>query len=219
MTIEITETAFGSDAGGTWGGNTFWISVYVEDLQAVPQGVVGGAFDLIYETGPLTPTINKQYGAAFTLDQQGTVIDASGVIDELGATTVAAGIGAAGPAPFVAWEFKRDGFNAPNDTNHTVQFTIEAGEGTGGISPAEFTLVGGGAAVTFLDTTQGTYELKVYLGDFNHDNAVNQFDLAVLVPKLFNPPAYDEEFDLNSDGAVNHFDLALLVARLFVPVE
>ena len=44
--LEVSGTAFGPEAGPTWSGSTFWVSVYVKDLRTDPQGVVGGAFDL-----------------------------------------------------------------------------------------------------------------------------------------------------------------------------
>ena len=218
MTLEVSGQAFGADAGGIWGGNTFWLNVYVEDLRGAPQGVVGGAIDLLFEQAPLTPTGNKAYGADFTQSQQGTEDDANGVIDEAGAETPAGGVGAAGPAPFAAWEFQRDGAGTPNDDNTQVLFSSDPGEGTAAIDPPEFALVGMGTGADFVDVSLGTYALNLYLSDFNHDSAVNHFDLALLIPKLFDPPEYDEEFDLNADDALNHFDLALLLDRMFEPV-
>ena len=45
------------------------------------------------------------------------------------------------PAPFVAWEFTRDGVGAPNDSNTVVHFHTEPGDGTASIAPPEFALV------------------------------------------------------------------------------
>ena len=136
--LEVSGTPFGTDAGQSWAGSTFWVSVYVEDLRDAPQGVVGGAIDILFESLGLTPTGNVAYGDAFTAYQQGTADDAAGLVDETGALATAAGVGIDGAAAFVAWEFQRDGENAPSDANSHQQFTISPAQGDGTILPSNF---------------------------------------------------------------------------------
>ncbi len=138
--------------------------------------------------------------------------------------TASPGVGAAARAPFVAWEFQRDGLAAPNGgQNSQVLFSTDPGEGTQTISPAEFTLVGLGTSVPFSNVDLGTVDLDLFLGDFTHDGFVNQFDLGLFIPQLFTSsggPNYDPEFDLNADASldVNQFDLGLFIGRVFKPV-
>ena len=92
--LETSESAFGPESGPIWGGSTFWVSAYVEDLRDLPQGVVGGAIDLHFDAAHVTPTGNVVYGTQFTDYQQGAADAAAGVIDEAGALTTEAGVGA-----------------------------------------------------------------------------------------------------------------------------
>ncbi len=134
--VEASGSPFGQAAGPTWPGATFWVNVYLEDLRSVPQGILGGAIDLLFDHFPLTPTGDLRYADAFSSGRQGTVDDEAGRIDEFGALTSLSLIGANGPAPFAACEFRRDGAGAPNDPNSAVRFLAAPAQGTGGISPA-----------------------------------------------------------------------------------
>ena len=158
--------------------------------------------DLLFETLPLGPTGNVEYGDAFTLFQQGTPDDAGGLVDEAGALTSSPDVGAGSAAPFVAWEFERDGPGFPNDPNSEVQFASDPGEGTDVITPAEFALVGYGSLVEWSEVELGTVDLNLYLGDFSGDGFVNHFDLALFIPKMYlapDDPDYAPQFDLNGD--------------------
>jgi len=213
LRLTVSGTAFGPDAGGIWGGATFWVNAYVEDLRHLPEGVVGGAFDLLFDSIPVSPTGNVVYGDDFTDDLQGTPDDSAGRIDEAGATTAAGNIGAGTWAPFVAWEFRRDGAGAPNDSNSQVTFSAGAGE-------ANFCLTDIGVPLPWATVDLGSCDVSLYLGDFTGDAAVNQSDLAEWIPRAFVPPGqtgYDPEFDLNGDTFVNQYDLALWIPRLFQP--
>ena len=220
ITLSVSATPFGQDRGEIWGGSTLWVNVYVRDLRDVPQGVVGGALDLLFETSPLTPTGDVVYGSDFPLHRQGTPHNETGVIDEIGALASSVDVGVDTLAPFASWEFQRDGVGAPDDPNSEVRFESEPGEGTGTIHPSHFALVGEVDPIPWEQVVNGTLDLSLLLGDFTHDRLINQFDLAMFVPQLFtsgDDGSYDPEFDLTDDEWVNQFDLALLIPRLFQP--
>ncbi|NUQ65944.1 MAG: tandem-95 repeat protein, partial [Pirellulales bacterium] len=219
--LEISGSAFGTEAGPIWGGSTFWVNAYVEDLRELPQGVVGGAVDLLFDTLALTPTGNVVYGDAFSQFQQGTADDAAGLVDEAGALATTGGIGVDQAAPFIAWEFRRDGAGAPDDPNSRATFSLAPAQGDSTILPSEFALVGQGTGVDWSDVELGTAQIDLFLGDFNADGFVNQFDLALWIPQ--NPTAagdtdYNPLYDLDSDSAVNDADLDLLLSRMYEPV-
>ena len=109
----------------------------------------------------------------------------------------------------------------PNDPNSQVAFAVEPGEGTGTIHPANFALVGLGTPVDWANVQFDTVDLSLSLGDFNHDGAVNHYDLALWIPHASSSPGderFDPEYDLNADARVDPADLALLMPRLYQPV-
>ncbi len=219
--LEISGTAFGDDAGPIWGGSTFWVNAYVEDLRDLPQGVVGGAVDLLFDTLALTPTGNVSYGDAFSEFQQGTADDAAGVVDDAGALATTGGVGVGEAAAYVAWEFRRDGAGAPDDPNSSVTFSLAPGQGDGTIVPSNFALVGQGTGVDWNNVELGTAQIDLLLGDFNADRFVNHFDLALWIPENLTAAGdanYRPQFDLTADAAVNQADLDLLLSRLYDPV-
>lgn len=219
--LEVSEAAFGAETGPIWSGSTFWVNVYVEDLRELPQGVVGGAVDLLFDTLALAPTGNMAYGEAFSVFQQGTADDAAGLVDEAGALATTGGVGVDGPAAFMAWEFRRDGVGAPDDPNSRVTFSVAPAQGDGTITPGNFALVGQGTGVDWSTVEMGTTQVDLFLGDFNADGYVNHFDLALFIPQ--NPTAagdagYSPKFDLTADSAVDQLDLDLLLSRMYEPV-
>jgi len=219
--LDVSGTAFGPDGGPIWGGSTFWVSAYVQDLCEVPLGVVGGAIDVQFDAGHVTPTGNVVYGERFTDYRQGTIDPTAGLIDEAGALATDGGAGAEGMVPFVSWQFRRNGPGAPNDPNSQVAFAVEPGGGTGTIHPANFALVGLGTPVDWANVQLDTVDLSLSLGDFNHDGAVNHYDLALWIPHALSSPGdehFDPEYDLNADARVDPADLALLMPRLYQPV-
>ena len=219
--LQVSGAAFGPDAGPIWGGSTFWVSAYVQDLRQAPLGVVGGAIDVQFDTGHVSPTGSVVYGDRFTDYRQGSIDSAAGVIDEAGALATQGGAGADGLVPFVSWEFRRSGAGAPNDPNSRVTFAAGPGGGTGTVHPANFALVGLGTPVDWASVQFDAVELSLSLGDFNHDGAVNHYDLALWIPHAsssFGDQSFNPEYDLNADARVDQADLALLMPRLYQPV-
>ncbi len=220
--LEVSGTPFGTDAGPIWGGSTFWVSAYVEDLREVPLGVVGGAIDLAFDPSLVTPTGNVAYGDQFTDYRQGTADAAAGVIDEAGALATEGGVGAQQAAPMLAWEFRRNGPGAPADPNSQPVFAADPGEGTGTILPANFALVGLGTPVDWANVEFDPAGVNLVLGDFNSDGAVNHYDLALWIPHVLSSPGdgnFDPLFDLNADARIDAADLAILMPRLYRPVD
>jgi hypothetical protein len=206
--LEVSTSPFGAPVTSVAGGK-FWVNAYVEDLRDDADGVVGGVFDLLFASLGLDPTGNKQYGAAFTIFQQGAANDAGGLIDETGALTTSIGVGVTGRAAFVSWEFE------VTRGVGSVTFKPEPGEGSAGIVPAEFALVGKGEGVPWdlVELVSATLTVLSRSGDFNGDGEIDQLDRDLLIAQLFIPATdsrYDVQFDLTGDGPVNHYDLAIL---------
>ena len=221
VTLQVSGTAFGPNAGATWAGSTFWVNAYVEDLRDMPQGVVGGAVDVLYDSLWVTPTGSVAYGEDFTAFQQGTPDEPAGLIDEAGALTTEGGVGADGLAPFVAWQFAVADGQTASTGDGPVHFGVEPGEGTATITPANFALVGSGDPVDWALVELGAVDLDLALADFNGDELVNHFDLALWQPhsgSASGDPSYDPASDLDGDGRIDERDLDLLMAAMYQPV-
>ena len=219
--LEVASSPFGEPAGAIWAGGTFWVNAYVEDLRDIPQGVVGGAIDVAFDTQFVLPTGDVVYGEQFSEFRQGTVDVPAGVIDEAGALATQGGVGSDGLAPFMAWQFRRSGAGTPSDVNGRVTFAADPGEGTSVIQPAEFALVGDGSPVAWSNVQFDTASVNLFLGDFNGDGRVNHCDLALWIPQALLSQLgnhFDPQFDLNGDAKVDGDDLGLLLPRLYQPV-
>ena len=223
--LQVTSTPFGEQVDTLWTDSTFWVSVSVEDLSDLGLGVIGGAIDLAYDASAVTPTGEVVYGDAFSLFQQGEVNSEEGLVDETGALTATAGVGAGEAAQFVSWQFTRTG-DASTFSNGTVQFSVDAGEGTSTILPANFALTGSGDAVDWDDVEMGSTSLDLIFADFNGDQVIDHFDLALWVPHsgtsadsistmAADSVGYQSMFDLDSDGAVDQGDLDLLTSAMY----
>jgi hypothetical protein len=198
------------------------VSAWVKDLRDVPQGVVGGAIDILFDSQWVTPTGAVAYGEDFTAFQQGTPDDAAGLINEAGALATVSGVGAGDFASFVAWEFARHGGGGVDLPDVHVQFAVDPGEGTATIAPANFALVGSGEAVDWALANLGTADLDLVLADFNGDDSVNHFDLALWQAHsgaALGDPGYDAMYDLNADSQIDPADLDLLMSGMYQPVR
>ncbi|MHC4407103.1 MAG: Ig-like domain-containing protein, partial [Planctomycetota bacterium] len=221
VTLEVSGAAFGPDAGGSWAGSTFWVNAYVQDLRDVPQGVVGGSIDVLYDSLVVASTGSVAYGEGFTAFQQGAADDAAGRIDESGALATATGVGANAPAPFIAWQFVRAGAESGSAANAHVQFAVERGDGTATITPANFALAGSADPVDWALAELGTVDLDLSYGDLTGDEVANHFDLAVWLPhsgSVLGDPGYQPTCDLNADGQIDQADLDVLISGMYQPV-
>ena len=219
--LEVSATAFGPEAEVTWVGSTFWVNAYVEDLRDMPQGVVGGAVDILFDSPWVDPTGEVAYGEDFTAFQQGTPDDAAGLIDEAGALTTEGGVGTDAPAPFVAWQFVWAGAEGAGTVGGPVQFAVEPAQGTATITPANFALVGSGDPDDWALVEMGAVALEFSTPDFNGDGLANHFDLALWQPhsgEVLGDPGFDPLYDLNVDGQINEQDLDLLMGALYQPI-
>jgi hypothetical protein len=220
ISLNVSGTPFGADAGTSWAGAAFWVNAYVQDLRDAAQGVVGGAIDLLFDADFVVSTGLVAYGQDFSAFQQGEPNNVDGLIDETGALTTASSVGAADSAPFVAWQFTRVGGEQQPLADAQAQFAVDPGEGVAMISPANFALVGSGEPANWDSVELGTVDLDLVFGDFNGDQSVNHFDLALWQPTsgaVVGDPNYDLEYDLNSDGQIDQSDLDLLMANMYRP--
>ena len=129
--LKVSGEAFGADAGVVWAGATFWVNAYVQDRRDTPQGVVGGAVDILFDPLVVLPTGNVVYGEDFSVFQQGHVESANGEIDEAGAISVATNTGATALAPFMAWEFTIVGGLSRADRRATCRICRRTRGGSG----------------------------------------------------------------------------------------
>ena len=223
--LQVSATPFGAEFDTLWTDSTFWVSAFVEDLRDVPAGVIGGAIDLVYDAAEVTPTGEVVYGEDFSLFQQGEVNGEEGLIDEAGALTATAGVGADEAAPFVSWQFTRTG----GATN--TEFLVDAAEGTSTILPSNFALTDSGVPVEWSNVEMGSAGVELVFADFNGDQLVNHFDLALWVPHSdtsMGEVGYETTFDLDFSGTIDQVDLDLLMSGMYratlpsvdpVPVE
>lgn len=71
---------------------SFYVEIWVRAQDAEGAGVVAAQTDLTYHTGYFTATA-IEYGPGFDLLRVGTIDDPAGLVDDLGAGTVATGVG------------------------------------------------------------------------------------------------------------------------------
>ncbi len=223
--LEVTAAPFGAEVDTLWTDSTFWVSAFVEDLRDIPAGVIGGAIDLVYDTSAVTATGEVVYGDAFGLFQQGEVDGEAGIIDETGALTATAGVGATEAASFVSWQFTRTG-EPGTFVNGSTQFSVDAGEGTSQILPGNFAMTGSGTGVDWADVEMGSVDLDLIFADFNGDQRIDHFDLALWVPNsgaaaspvstmAVGTTGSSSMFDLNSNSTVDQADLDLLTSAMY----
>jgi VCBS repeat-containing protein len=218
--LEVSVDAFTAGVQTGWAGSTFWVNAYVQDLRDTPQGVVGGAIDILFDAQLVAPTGAVVYGEAFDLFQQGRADGETGQIDETGAISTAIGVGVDGLAPFVAWEFVSLAQPDEAAAGVNVQFVVELGQGTETVTPADFALIGSGDPIAPEQVALKNAEADLYFADFNLDGAVDHFDLALWQPHAGTPaesPGYDPMYDLNADRAIDALDLDFLTAVMYQP--
>ncbi|GEM_PF-1362641 len=223
--LQVTAAPFGAEVDTLWTDSTFWVSAFVEDLRDVPAGVIGGAIDVLYDALAVTPTGEVVYGDAFSFFQQGDASGEPGIIDESGALTATAMVGADEAAPFVSWQFKRTG-EPGTFVNGSTQFSVDAGEGTSTILPGNFAMTGSGVGVDWTDVEMGSADLNLVFADFNGDQRIDHFDLALWVPHSGTAAdsvstlaaggnGFDRMFDLDSDSRIDGADLDLLMSAMY----
>ena len=219
--LDVSGTAFGLSTASTWAGSTFWVNAYVKDLRDLPQGVVGGAIDILFDSLLVTPTENVAYGEDFAAFRQGTPEALLGLIDETGALATTSGVGSDDFAPFVAWEFVAVGSEDGAIANRLLHFAADPGEGTDTITPAHFALAGSPAPVDWAFVDLGSVDHELHSGDFNGDDSINHFDLALWLAhsgSALGDLDYDSLYDLNADNRIDKLDVDLLMSTIYQPV-
>ncbi len=223
--LQVTDNPFGAEVDTLWTNSTFWVSAYVEDLRDIPAGVIGGAIDIAYDAAAVVPTGEVVFGDAFTMFQQGEVNGEDGLVDETGALTATAGVGAGQAAAFVSWQFTRAGDPQTFINGNTV-FAVDAAEGTSTILPSNFALTGSGTGVEWSNVEMGEADVDLIFADFNQDQRVDHFDLALWVPHsgtsadaaatlAAGVAGYEPMFDLDSSSTIDQADLDLLASAMY----
>ena len=156
-----------------------WASFYVEVWVSTPDtdatGVVSAQVDLTYNTDYFTAT-GIEYGPGFDLLQIGTIDDAAGVVDNLGAGTLASGVGDDQYALLARVRFEPavDGPGVPLGADGKYITPVNIGFG---LDNAQITLVGNIAADVELGTPPDTelWPVMYDIDDRFNDNGLIDF--------------------------------------------
>lgn len=192
----------------------FWLEIWMDTSSVESQGILSAALDLNYQTDYFTAT-DIQYGAAFSLNQGGTINDAAGTIENLSATTDATGLGISKHLLLARIRFESlagDGVDIDYDNQligpHALDFSLGA---------PQVTVVSSDPANPFVNAFQGT---NVWANpyDLNDDGAISYRDL-ILFASVYNsvPSQSSSDYawvsDFNQNDKVNFRDLILFVTN------
>ncbi|WP_417391538.1 choice-of-anchor Q domain-containing protein [Gimesia sp.] len=195
-----------------WSG--YWLEIWVSTPAATDLGVLSAAMNLSYNTAIAT-AVSIEYGAAFNLNQTGTINDLTGLIEGLSAESSLTDAGDDQRVLFARIRFEStdsDGI----DLDLTGQLMIpQSPEFT--VHQTEVQLVGSIAT----EEVQGpSPETLVFANpyDLNDDDAINYRDLILLVSVYNSDPRevssdYAWFADLDQNHNVNYRDLISLVGN------
>jgi len=194
---------------------SFYVEIWVSTPDTVGMGVVSAAADLTYNTDYFTAT-GIEYGPAFTENQTGSIDDAAGLVDDLGAETLATDVGDDGYAMLARVRFEPTvddpgvplGAEGKYITPVVNEFTLDAGE---------VTLVGDIAAQVELGNLPDT-ELWPVMYDIDDDGRIGFGDFAFFATAfqqtVGNPGAtYGWAADFDHDGRIGFGDFAFLATN------
>ena len=155
--------------------SSFWVEIWVSTPDTDATGVVSAQVDLTYNTDYFTAT-GIEYGPGFDLLQIGTIDDATGVVDDLGAGTSATDVGDDQYALLARVRFEPavDGPGVPLGADGKYITPVDNGFG---LDDAEVSLVGHIAADVELGTPPDTelWPVMYDIDDRFNDNGLIDF--------------------------------------------
>lgn len=194
--------------------SSFWLEIWMDTSDVDSQGILSAAFDLNYQTEYFTAT-DIQYGAAFNLNQGGTINDAGGVITNLAAETDVTGLGISKHLLLARIQFESlegDGVDIDYDQQmigpHALDFSF---------SGTQVSVVSHDPASPFVNAFQGT---NVWANpyDLNDDGVISYRDL-ILFASVYNaiPSQSSSDYawvsDFDQDDRVSYRDLILFASN------
>lgn len=194
--------------------SSFWLEIWVDTSSVDSQGILSIDFDLNYQTDYFTPT-SIEYGAAFNLNQGGTINDAGGVIENLTAETDTMGLGISRHLLVARIQFESlpgDGVDIDYAQQsigpHALDFTLG--------SPL-VSLVSGDPASASVNAFTGT-DVWANPYDLNDDGAISFRDLILFVSVYGDIPSqsgsdYAWVSDFDQSDRVNFRDLILFASN------
>ena len=205
-------------AGADWIDE--WASFYVEVWVSTPDtddvGVALAQVDLKYDTDYFTAT-GIEYGPGFTEDQTGTINDVTGVVDDLGASTLRTDVGDDKYALLarVCFEPTADDVGVPFYIEDVYVAAVETGIV---LESPQVNLAGAVSSEVQLGDTPDT-ELRAVPYDLDNSGRIDLGDLAFFAsvyrekPGITteNPYAYASDYDRS--GSVDLGDLAFFAAN------
>ncbi|WP_417387482.1 hypothetical protein [Gimesia sp.] len=209
---EVSQLADHQDWVSEWA--TYWVELWVTTDSTSSQGISSVSLDLNYLT-QYTSATAIQYGAAFSLNQAGTIQDSTGVVENLYAETNTTGLGISDYLLFARIKFE----SKTGDEVDIDKVNEQIGPYDLGLSVSSplADAVSDNLVSTVLNPPEST---GIYANplDLNDDGLLNYRDLILLVSVYGVIPSQSDSnyawaADLNQDDLVNYRDLIAFVSN------
>ncbi|KAA0133715.1 hypothetical protein FYZ48_23180 [Gimesia chilikensis] len=194
--------------------SSFWVELWVNTDDNFSQGIFSTSLDLNYQSAYTTATA-IEFGPAFSLNQSGTIDDASGSITGLSAETAQTDLGVSEHLLFARIKFEslaNDGVDLDLEQQqigpHDLELTFTS---------AEVSLVSG-LPVTITDSPLQTTSIWANPYDLNDDDAITFKDLLLFASVYGEIPSQSQSdyawfADLNQNDRVEFKDLLLFASN------
>lgn len=191
--------------------DTCWIEVWLSTPDGDGVGISGAQLDLTYDTGCFTP-VEIEHGPAFNILHAGTIDDASGVVDDLGAATLATDVGDDRYVLLARVRFESMEGDSGVPLGAAGRYVTAVSHGFG-MGNAQGSLVVGGAADVALGDLPTT-ELWPVMYDIDNDGRIGLGDLSGFAAAYQRPMGdpFTWESDFDHDGAIGLRDLSYFAA-------
>ncbi|QDU11902.1 choice-of-anchor Q domain-containing protein [Gimesia aquarii] len=194
--------------------SSYWLEIWISTPSTTDLEILSAAFNMSYNTSITTAT-SIEYGAAFTLNQSGTINDVTGTIQNLSAETGLSDVGDDQHVLFARIRFESTSDDAVNLDLQGRNLNPQSPEFLIGQSEIVFT---GSSPIE--EAYGPSPETLIYANpyDLNDDDAINFRDL-MLFASVYNtiPSESSSDYswfaDLNQSDRVNFKDLVLFASN------
>ncbi len=195
-----------------WGG--FWVEIWISTPSTTGVGILSAALELTYNTAVTTAT-GIEYGAAFSMNQAGTINDQTGTIENLSAETSLTAAGDDQHVLFARIRFESLVEDKVDLDLETTSLSTQSHELT--VNHPVILYSGSSISEEVRGTDPAT---QIYANpyDLNDDGAINFSDLLRFATVYQQKPSesssdYAWFADYNQDDRVNFQDLILFAAN------